>query len=257
MYDDFSRDYDRFVDWPARLGAELPFIEEHIRNISPDGKGKPSVLDSACGTGMHAIALAQRGYRLAGADLSPAMIAQARLSAAAAGVEVYFETAGLGQMAAVFGEKFNAVLCLGNSLPHILNIPDLQAALGDMGRCMHPGGLLLIQNRNFDDVLTRRLRWMEPQSHREGEREWVFVRFYDFDADERITFHVLTLHRESGRPWEQRQFSTRLMPIRAAQLIHALAEAGYKDIVVYGDMSGAPFEAGASPNLIVTALKSE
>ena len=25
MYDDFSADYDRFVDWPARLAVELPF----------------------------------------------------------------------------------------------------------------------------------------------------------------------------------------------------------------------------------------
>jgi hypothetical protein len=26
MYDSFSADYDRFVDWPGRLAAELPFI---------------------------------------------------------------------------------------------------------------------------------------------------------------------------------------------------------------------------------------
>lgn len=26
LYDNFSTDYDRFVDWSARLVAELPFI---------------------------------------------------------------------------------------------------------------------------------------------------------------------------------------------------------------------------------------
>jgi hypothetical protein len=37
---------------------------------------------------------------------------------------------------------------------------------------------LLIQNRNFDGVLARQERWMEPQAHREGETEWLFLRFY-------------------------------------------------------------------------------
>ena len=30
MYDEFSADYDRFVDWPARLVIELPFIEQQL-----------------------------------------------------------------------------------------------------------------------------------------------------------------------------------------------------------------------------------
>ena len=58
MYDDISSDYDRFVNWPGRLSVELPFLEQQI-----NGAGGPAakVLDAACGTGMHAIALAQRG----------------------------------------------------------------------------------------------------------------------------------------------------------------------------------------------------
>ncbi|MBP1694600.1 MAG: hypothetical protein H6Q37_2483, partial [Chloroflexi bacterium] len=28
MYDSFSSDYDRFVNWSSRLNFELPFIEE-------------------------------------------------------------------------------------------------------------------------------------------------------------------------------------------------------------------------------------
>jgi hypothetical protein len=30
MYDDFSTDYDRFVDWNGRLAAEMPFIEGQL-----------------------------------------------------------------------------------------------------------------------------------------------------------------------------------------------------------------------------------
>jgi len=194
MYDGFSADYDRFVDWPGRLAAELPFVERELRAAEAH-----RVLDAACGTGMHAIALAQRGFRLTGADLSAGMIERARANAAAAGVGVRFEVAGFGHLARVFdghtprsegtvgerspgaGAAFDALLCLGNSLPHVLTPEALEETLADFAACLRPGGLLLIQNRNFDAVLARGQRWMEPQSHREGESEWLFLRFYDFE----------------------------------------------------------------------------
>lgn len=256
MYDDFSQDYDRFVDWKSRLGVELPFIERQIQDVSTQKGIMPSVLDSASGTGMHAIALAQHGYRMSAADLSTAMIEQARRNAAAADAHVRFETAGFGDMEATFREEFDAVLCLGNSLPHIRNENDLNASLRDFALSTRPGGLLLIQNRNFDAVLAGGLRWMEPQGHREENFEWVFVRFYDFDPDGLLTFHVITLRRERNQPWSQRQLSTRLMPIRRDNLITALAEAGYGEIMTYGDMSGAVFVPESSPNLIVRAIRN-
>jgi len=48
------------------------------------------ILDIGCGTGRHSIELAKRGYNLTGIDLSEAMLAQAKLKAAEAGVDVKF-----------------------------------------------------------------------------------------------------------------------------------------------------------------------
>ena len=96
MYDAFSIDYDRFVNWPARLGAEMPFIEGQLEAVDEGSTDPLKVLDSACGTGMHAIALAKRGYTAAGADLSPSMIERARANARVSAAPVRLETAGLG-----------------------------------------------------------------------------------------------------------------------------------------------------------------
>ncbi len=254
MYDAFSIDYDRFVNWPARLGAELPFIEGQLGAVA-GGRADPlEVLDSACGTGMHAIALAQRGYTAAGTDVSAPMIELARSNARVSAVPVRFETAGFGELAEVFGRRaFDALLCLGNSLPHLLTGRELAAALDDFAACLRPGGLLLIQNRNFDAVLARRERWMEPQAHREDETEWLFLRFYDFDPDGLITFNVLTLQREGTDSWTQRVTSTRLRPLRQVDVMVALAAAGFTDVTCYGDMAGAAFNAETSGNLVVTA----
>ena len=164
------------------------------------------MLDAACGTGMHAVELARRGYSAAGADLFEGMVARARENAAAAGVSVNFRAAGFGGLARAFAAElpFDALLCLGNSLPHLLSREALAEALADFAACLRPGGLLLLQNRNFDAVMQRRERWMEPQAHQEEGAEWVFLRFYDYEPDGLINFNILTLRREEGQGWQQR-----------------------------------------------------
>jgi len=249
MYDDLSSDYDRFVDWPARLAVELPFIVQELCKVEAQ-----RVLDAACGTGMHAIALSQQGYEVVGADLSPRMIEQARANATSAGVAVRFAVAGFGELHTKVGGGFDAVLCLGNSLPHLLTPGDLEAALSDFAACLRAGGLLLIQNRNFDRVLARRERWQEPQYHREGEQECLFLRFYDFEPDGTITFNMVTLQRQGAGKWDQRVTATRLWPQRWDELLEALQKAGFAEISCWGDMEGHPYELDKSGNLVITAM---
>jgi glycine/sarcosine N-methyltransferase len=261
MYDTFSSDYDRFVNWHTRLADELPFIESLLAGVSANGKAH--VLDAACGTGMHTIALAQRGYYCAGADLSAAMIERARDNAAAAGVEIPFAAVGFGGLQAEFDSGFDAVLCLGNSLPHLLTPTDLTAALDDFAACLRPGGLLLIQNRNFDAVMAQRQRWMEPQAYQEPEdslsdgyterKEWLFLRFYDFEPDGLIRFNIVTLRRSADAPWEQAVSTTHLRPLPHAELTAALRSAGFGQFTAYGGLDGSVFEPGSSGNLILAA----
>ena len=169
LYDDLSNDYDRFVNWPARLAAELPFLEAQLA-----AHGARRVLDVAAGTGRHAIALARAGYALTATDLSAGMIARARENAATAGVALDLAVAGFGALSGITPGPFDAVLCLGNSLPHLLDGDALSAALADMAAVLRPGGVLLVQLRNFVPVLAERQRFMPPEAHREDDREWLF-----------------------------------------------------------------------------------
>ena len=272
MYDSFSIDYDRFVDWDARLAAEMPFLAGLLRAVDAH-----RVLDAACGTGMHAIALAERGYQVVGTDFSRPMIERARVNAlqtrhtteGPGPGTIRFVTAGFGGLAQALGidphrahigeldtPRFDAVLCLGNSLPHVLTPADLAATLDDFGHCLRPGGLLLIQNRNFAGVLADTDRWMGPQSHREGAKEWLFLRFYDFDPDGLLTFNVVRLTREGDRDWTQHVSATRLWPLTERYLTPALEEAGFTGLTAYGDMQGCPFDPYTSPNLVIAAYTS-
>lgn len=250
LYDSFSTNYDRFVNWEERLEYELPFIEQQLT-----AGGVRRILDAACGTGMHAIALAQRGYEVVGADLSVPMIRRAQENAAAAGVEARFVIAGFGELLEKVGDGFDALLCLGNSLPHVLTAEGLHATLTDFAAVLRPGGLFLIQNRNFNAVMATRARWMTPQAHREGNREWLFIRFYDFNSDGTLTFNVVTLRCDKAGEWTQQIEATTLRPLLHAELLDTLAAAEFGDAVCYGDMTGAPFDPESSGNLIVVATR--
>jgi glycine/sarcosine N-methyltransferase len=249
LYDALAADYDRFVNWEGRLSHELPFFESLFQS-----QGVQRVLDAACGTGRHAIALARQGYQVGGTDLSSAMIEMARENASVHGVDVTWAVAGLGELASL-GWTFDATLCLGNSLPHLLSASAVDEALADLSVVLRPGGLLLIQNRNFDRVWAERERFMPPQSYRDASGEWLFIRFYDFHQ-ETVTFHMLRLRRtEEG--WAQDIESTDLRPIFRDDLAVALTAAGFDRIDFYGGYDGSAFDPARSGDLIAVARLAE
>lgn len=250
LYDALSQDYDRFVNWRERLAMEMPFLQQRI-----EAHRAKRVLDVACGTGMHALALAKQGYQVIGTDISQGMIKQAQRNAAGQALPVTFHRKGFGELEQL-GVQVDAILCLGNSLPHLLTPTALADALCDFATTLRPNGLLLIQNRNFDQVLAARERWMGPQSHREADREWLFVRFYDWLDDGLIDFNVLTLQRTGDSPWTQSAQSTRLWPITQTILHQALHQAGFVELSDWGDLSGSPYDPTTSGNLVTAATRA-
>ncbi len=245
LYDALATDYDRFVNWQGRLSHELPFFESLF-----EAQGVQRVLDAACGTGHHAIALARRGYQVVGADLSQPMIERARRNAAVLGVDATFVVAGLGELASL-GTAFDAALCLGNSLPHLLSGSAVDRALDDFATILRPGGVLVIQNRNFDRVWAEQERFMPPQAHQDSEGEWLFLRFYDFHP-ETVTFNMIRLRRTEGG-WTQDVEATELRPIFRDDLAAALESTGFGRLTFYGGYDGSPFDLGQSGDLIAVA----
>jgi hypothetical protein len=64
------------------------------------------------------------------------------------------------------------------------------------------------------------------------------------------------MRREAGGGWDQSAASTRLWPLREAELIPALDRAGFENIETSGSMQAEPFDVNNSPDLIVAAKKN-
>ncbi|WP_067813636.1 class I SAM-dependent methyltransferase [Nocardia inohanensis] len=74
---------------PWVIGEPQPAVVE----LEAAGWVRGTVLDIGCGTGEHAIFLAERGYEVCGLDVSPSAIRQARENAERHGVTARFEVA--------------------------------------------------------------------------------------------------------------------------------------------------------------------
>jgi len=131
----------------------------------------------------------------------------------------------------------------------------LRDALADFSRLLKRKGGLVIQNRNFEAVLSQQQRMMEPQSWKDDKEEWLFLRFYDFLDNGLIRFNVITLKRSEGGAWTQSWQSAMLKPYRKSELECALVEAGFNNLQFYGGLGGEPFEAESSGNLVIVARK--
>jgi len=257
VYDKLASVYDYFVNWDNRLAYEMPFLEQKLRSLGED-PARVRVMDTACGTGHHAIALANLGYQMAGSDLYPEMVSLADANAKAADARVEFRTAGFGRISETFRQpgEFDAVLCLGNSLPHVASAAELDIALSDFAELLRPNGMLVLQMRNFDLVMGDKKRWMEPQTVKEGATEWLFIRFYDFEPDGKIQFNILSLHRKANSAWHTQLTSTHLLPIYSEKLKDNLSSRGFRDFTLYGNLGSEPFEAGSSGDLVLVGYKA-
>jgi SAM-dependent methyltransferase len=254
FYDALAPMFDVMTDWEARLASEGPFLREMLRE-----SGAARVLDAACGSGGHALALARWGYDVAGADASPVMIALAQAKAAEVGLDIPLVVSDLAALGEIRprARPYDAVLCLGNSLPHLLTQADLVAALRGMASVLRPGGLFLTQNLNYDLRWVTQPRFFAAQGGELDGQQVLVWRFADYDVPAgRIEFHI-ALFRRSERDWRVDVHTTPQRPLFRADLFDGLAEAGFGEAQTYGQMAmpSEPLDAGRSGDLVVVARK--
>jgi glycine/sarcosine N-methyltransferase len=255
FYDALAPMFDVMTDWEARLASEGPFLKSILEEA-----GAKRVLDAACGSGGHALWLARQGYLVAGADVSPVMIALAQQKAASAGLNVSFAVSDLANLQRANLEPstgYDAVLCLGNSLPHLLTQDDLVAALRGMAGVLRTDGVLVLQNLNYDLRWQGQPRWFMAQGGVLDGQEVLVWRFADYDAPAgRIVFHI-ALFRKDAPNWKVEVHTTLHRPLFRADLLAALTEAGFNEPCTYGRMArpDETFDVSRSGDLVVVARK--
>ncbi len=165
-YDDLHEDVD--------YASECTLLERvFTRFLHP----RPaSLLDIGCGTGSHALILAERGYRVTGIDSSAGMLRVARAKAGGRRNPSFVR----GDMRRFdLGRTFDAIMCMDGAYTHLLTERDLLAHLRAVRRHLRPGGVYVFEFAQALKTETVGPGWI----HRAGPREILWL--YDLAFDRR------------------------------------------------------------------------
>uniref|UniRef100_A0A8C1UPC5 Glycine N-methyltransferase n=1 Tax=Cyprinus carpio TaxID=7962 RepID=A0A8C1UPC5_CYPCA len=127
--------------------------------------GVQKVLDVACGTGVDSIMLVEEGFKVVSVDASDKMLKYALKERWERRKESTFDNwvieeanwLTLSEDVKKPGDGFDAVICLGNSFAHLPDFKgdqsDQKLALQNIASMVKPGGILIIDHRNYDYIL--------------------------------------------------------------------------------------------------------
>ena len=243
-------DYGSLIDWPRRLAREAPFFLELFVSL-PFRR----ILDLGSGSGEHARLFASHGFEVAGIDLSPAQVEQAR--ARGAGANVTFIAGDISRAGELVSGPFGASICLGNTLPHLVDDSSLQRLAEHVRHLLAPGGVLVVQVLNYDRIFSRSVRYLPPTIRTADEGEIVFLRILDPRPDGRTVIFTPSIlrYRSSGASPMELVASERLVlrGWRPAEIDAALERAGFSSRELYGSFGRDPFDASESSDLVVVA----
>ena len=242
FYDELAAEYGDITDEAGRAAAAAEFVRELTGRYAVR-----SAVDAACGTGLYALALATAGVDTVGVDISAEMLGQARLQAEEAYLAIQWLESPMQDLAGRLPAKHDAVVCMGNSLPHLLADGELGAALAAFRSVLAPGGVLAVHVLNYDRILADRERIVGVT--RRGGRQ--YVRFYDF-LHGLLRFNVLRIEWD-GEQCSHRLHSTTLRPYARDELAAAMARNGFGGITACGDLRFGEFDETISDSLLMLA----
>ena len=127
-----------------------------IERFLPEGRSL-NILDVGTGTGFFAILLAEKGHRVEGIDLTPAMLEEARWIAKQRNLDITFREMD-AQNLDYPNDSFDVVI----SRNLIWTLPDPESAYAEWFRVLKPGGVLL----NFDAAYAAHVRSHSVQNRK-------------------------------------------------------------------------------------------
>jgi SAM-dependent methyltransferase len=237
FYDSIADYYTLFNrDWEVRLEREGLGLRSIFRR-----QGVERVLDAACGAGAQAIPLAQLGFDVVAADPSPGMLRKAQELATQYGVadKISFARTDFLHLRDMVQGPFDAIVCKGNALPHLLLDSEIEDTLLTFYELLRPGGLLVLGMRDFGPFMEDRPRFLPGFVHEfEDGSEFITFDLWEWqDGPPVIATQNLYIVTGKGDHYETLKRQVIFRPLSTDEVKVVLLEAGFEDIADQPDRS--------------------
>lgn len=217
-YDPLAWFYDMY--WgPASRDQLLPILDEILLDELPEDA---RILDLACGTGQVTGALAEAGYDVIGIDGSRGMLAYARNNAP--GVEFVRADARSFSLE----EPVDAVVCLFESLNHIMDEAELGRVFENVAEALVDDGVFLL-DMNMAAAYDQTWRGTDGII----EPDHVLFTYNQADPETRAGISEVTLFRHAHGAWRRQDLVLEHRWFDEETILRLLAEAGFETAAIY------------------------
>lgn len=245
-YEGFAERYDLFG---GQFGEPDPVYAGFFHELF-DERGVTTVLDCACGTGHDLHLFHSLGRDVVGSDISPSMLAQARVNLAKRDLDLPLHEVDYRHLPQHFARRFDAVVCLSSSILHMPDEENALRAFESMHQVLRGGGILVLTQGTSDKQWREKPRFILAVNTPDLSR--LFVIDY-LGAGAR--YNVLDIfHGEASR-------SLRVWSVEYPQILvrddqeRLLRRAGFRTLDFYGSYRFEPYDKATSDRLIVVAQK--
>jgi len=214
----FVHNWDQLIDWDRRAKSEGEFFIDLLRE-----RGVRQVLDVATGTGFHSVRLLEAGFEVVSADGSAEMLSQAFDNARQRGHVLRTIQADWRWLNKDVHQKFDALICLGNSFTHLFDENDRRKALAEFYAALRHDGVLILDQRNYDGILD------------DGYSSKHTYYYCGEDVSVRPVHVDKGLARFEYRFADASVFHLNMYPLRKKYVRRLMCEVGFQGVETYAD----------------------
>lgn len=205
-------------------------------------------LDCACGTGWHLILLNELGLECYGSDLSPEMLARARTNAK--GKDISLKQGDYRCLSNVWNRTFDLVICMSNSIRHMLTPAETVAAFNSMYDVLSEDGVLVVHNGFSDALIDSKPKVIPGRIHE--DQAFYFV--LEYPNTQEIVFNILNVKKIQDS-FIHRFESMPLNAMRKLDFEKCFLQTRFRKIDFYGGFELFPHTSKNCGRLVIVAHK--
>lgn len=261
---DLASRWEEYVFPDRRVKRLKPFLVHVLKS-----KRESKILDAAVGIGCETVMLRNDRWKVRGNEFEESFRNVARKYAANHGIaKLDLDKSDWTQLSRLYGEEaFGAVLVLGNSICLLPTLGAVKRSLEEFHRVLEPGGLLVIDERNFSRIIEKEAELAASPAAGHSKHRVMYcgttVRGcpIDIDTTEKRVIWACYENGTEGADSSSLQKKTigefELYAFDEGELARTLEDCGFTEVTPYSDLDTTPGRKEDAVFITYVATKPE